>query len=642
MDLHDDHSPGGDVENDDVQNDEVIGQAFRRSLVVLAVIATVVGAALAMQFLRRPEPVRQESEVVLPTVRQAGLISPPQIPLRNVAPEDSGVNFVHHAGKAGEKLLPETMGSGVAVLDYNNDGNADLFFVNSRDWPWSKDFESAASESTVARSRLYRGDGHFHFEDVTEEASAGLEVYGMGVAAADFDNDGDTDLYVTAVGSNVLLRNEGGRFVDATEDAGVAGEESDWSTSSGFVDVDADGWLDLFVCNYVDWDRQADITQNFTLDGQTRAYGPPRAFGGSYSRLYRNLGNGTFEDISGRAGIQLDRPDTGGAMGKAMGVAPVDVDDDGDMDLVVANDTVQNFLFINDGTGTFSETAAAAGIAYDRSTGNARGAMGIDAAHFRGGDSLAIGIGNFANEASALYMSRPGRDQFIDAAMYTGFGPPSRSALTFGLFFWDADLDGRLDVLAANGHLEEEIAATQSSQTYAQAPHLFWNGGPDASSELMLVSMDCVGEGFCEPIVGRGAAYGDFDRDGDQDVVISRNDGPPSLFRNDQQTSHHHLRIDLQGTTSNRDGIGAEVRVTASSIGQSVQTVMPTKSYLSQCEKTLTFGLGESSSVDEVRLRWPSGRVETFSVGEVDTTVQLIEGEGLNVDDPAIAPEPQA
>jgi hypothetical protein len=308
-----------------------------------------------------------------------------------------------------------------------------------------------------------------------------------------------------------------------------------------------------------------------------------------------------------------------------MGLSPVDVNDDGWIDIIVANDTVRNFLFQNNQDGTFEEVGRLSGIAFDRSTGNARGAMGIDTARFRDDGTLAIGIGNFANEASALYMARPGRKQFIDAAMYTGFGPPTRQGLTFGLFFFDVDLDGRLDVLGANGHLEEEISKTQQTQRYEQPPQLFWNAGRDAKSELVLVPSENIGEGFCRPIVGRGAAYGDFDRDGDQDVVISASNGSAVIFRNDQATGHHWLRVELEGTKSNRDAIGATVELKLGRRAVSSR-VMPTRSYLSQCEKAVTFGLGPETTVRELTVKWPGGDEETFPVEGVDQTVRLVQG----------------
>ena len=445
----------------------------------------------------------------------------------------------------------------------------------------------------------------------------------MGVAVGDIDNDGDRDLFLTAVGENRLLRNENGKFLDVTADYGVAGATSAWSTSAGFFDYDNDGLLDLFVCNYVKWSKEEDLSQNFTLDGETRAYGPPNAFKGFFSYLYHNEGD-RFTDVSESAGVQILADNTDVPLGKAMGVAPVDVNRDGWMDIVVANDTVRNFYFENNQNGTFTEKGRPTGIAYDLASGKARGAMGIDAVVYRADGTIAIGIGNFANEASALYMASPKRSTFVDAAMFTGFGPPTRLGLTFGLFFFDADLDGRMDVLGANGHLEETIAKTQRTQRYEQPPQLFWNAGTEAQSEFVLLEQTCVGGSFCQPIVGRGSAYGDLDEDGDLDVVIAANDGPVKVFRNDQQVGNHWLRIRLLGTKSNRDAIGASVAV---AVGDRTQTrvVMPTRSYLSQSERELTFGLGESDQVGSVSVTWPSGATQTVPISNVDRAYNVTE-----------------
>ena len=607
-------------EDDDVQNDAVIASAFRASLIVIMLLGLpVIGFPIYLNIEKAKEKAT-EVEVTLPETRQSNDEAMPSLPMIDVR-ESSGVVFDHESGRDGEKLLPETMGSGVAVFDYNNDGHLDLLFVNSSRWSWASD----GPKSTP--SKLYAGDGKFHFEDVSVDAGFDFTLYGMGVAVGDYDNDGDTDVFLSAVGANRLLRNDGGTFVDVTDEAGVAGENDAWGTSCGFLDYDNDGLLDLFVCNYVSWSKEADLSQNFTLDGESRAYGPPKAFSGFYSYLYHNDGDGKFSDVSESAGIQIRNDDTGVPLGKAMGVAPVDFNGDGWIDIIVANDTVRNFLFQNNRDGTFAEVGRLSGIAFDRSTGNARGAMGIDTAQFRDDGTLAIGIGNFANEASALYMARPGKQQFIDAAMYTGFGPPTRQGLTFGLFFFDVDLDGRLDVLGANGHLEEEISKTQKTQRYAQPPQLFWNAGRDAKSELVLVPESNTGPAFYEPIVGRGAAFGDFDEDGDQDIVISVSDGSPSIFRNDQSTGNHWLRIELEGTECNRDAIGAVIELSS---GDRTLTrgLMPTRSYLSQCEAGVTFGLGTETTVDRLRVTWPGGGSEIFSVDGVDQVIQLRQGEG--------------
>lgn len=608
-------SPSDDA--DDIQDDLVIAKALRTSLIALMLLGIPIIGLLVYLNLRKATEESTEVAVTLPEVREQSAKAIPSLTLVDVT-DSSGVDFVHRSGRGGEKLLPETMGSGVAVLDYNGDGHLDLFFVNSCDWPWNE------SKDEPATCRLYEGDGKFGFTDVSESTGTNLTLYGMGVAVGDVDNDGDDDLFISAVGENRMLRNDDGRFVDVTELAGLAGDAKQWSTSAGFFDYDNDGRLDLFVCNYVTWDKESDLSQKFTLDGETRAYGPPKAFSGSYSYLYHNEGEGKFVDVSASAGIQVRNDDTNVPLGKAMGLAPVDFNADGWIDIVVANDTVRNFLFENQKDGTFTEVGRLSGIAFDRSTGNARGAMGIDTAWFRDDGTLAIGIGNFANEASALYMARPERQQFIDAAMYTGFGPPTRQGLTFGLFFLDVDLDGRLDILGANGHLEEDIAKTQATQRYAQPPQLFWNAGRQSKSELVLVDAECTGESFCDPIVGRGAAFGDFDEDGDPDIVLAANHSAPKLYRNDQSTDHHWVRFKLEGNASNRDAIGAIIRV---KIGDREMTrvVMPTRSYLSQCERAVTFGLGGATQVDEVTVTWPGGETKSYPTDGIDRTISIVQ-----------------
>jgi enediyne biosynthesis protein E4 len=425
------------------------------------------------------------------------------------------------------------------------------------------------------------------------------------VAVGDYDNDGWVDLFVTGVGKNHLFHNDHGKFRDVTEAAGVGGSPNQWSTSCAFADYDNDGRLDLFVCNYVKWSKEIDLAQDFQLLGVGRAYGPPISFEGAHCYLYHNNGDGTFTDVSAQAGIQVKNPATGVPVGKSLGVVPVDLDGDGLIDFVVANDTVQNFVFHNLGHGKFEEIGAASGIAYDPS-GNARGAMGIDAAYFRNDATLGIAIGNFANEMSSLYVSQGRSLQFADEAITTGLGPPSRQWLKFGTIFFDYDLDGRLDLLTANGHLEQDIAKVQANQRYEQPPQLFWNCGPGSKTEFVAVPPDQCGVDFARPLVGRGCAVADIDGDGDLDVVLTSVAGPPRLLRNDQKLGHHWLRFKLIGTRCNRDAIGARVEV---DLGDAVlrQTVMPTRGYLSQSELPVTFGLGNRTDVKKVTIHWPGG-----------------------------------
>lgn len=615
--MTDSSAPQGDRDDsDDIQDDAVIGTALRRSLIfIIFAMIPLIGLLMFLNMRKEDDKV-VEIEPQAPEVRIVDVEVLPQVPMVDVT-QESGVDFTHYAGKKGDKLLPETMGSGVAVLDYNQDGNQDLLFVNSADWPGTKD-------PTPSSCRLYRGDGNFNFVDVSAETGLDVSLYGMGVAVGDYDNDGDIDVFLTAVGANRLLRNDAGKFVDVTAEAGVTGSDTAWSTSAAFLDYDNDGKLDLFVCNYVKWSRQDDLSQSFSIDGKNRSYGPPDAFPGFHSFLYHNEGDGTFRDVSQSAGIEIRNEETDVVLGKAMGVTAVDVNRDGYLDLVVANDTVRNFLFENKRDGTFVEMGRLAGIAFDMDTSKARGAMGIDSAVFRSDGTLAIGIGNFANEASALYMASPQRSTFSDAAMFTGFGPPTRLGLTFGLFFFDVDLDGRMDILGANGHLEEEIEKTQRTLRYAQPPQLFWNAGREAHSELVLLDQNCTGKSFCDPIVGRGSAYGDFDNDGDLDVVISVSDGAAKLFRNDQSLGHHYLRFRLQGTRCNRDAIGAKVTVTIDGQSQS-RIVMPTRGYLSQSELELTFGLGDAIEIDSATVTWPGEDPQPITIEGVDQLVELTQ-----------------
>lgn len=617
----DDHEDFEDQDEQDIQDDAVIESALRKSLVVFIFAMLPVIALLIYLIVTKEEAETIETEVLNPTIRDVSETKLPTITMVD-ATEGCGVDFEFESGRYGDKLLPETMGGGVAVFDYNNDSHADILLVNAMRWPFAE--EKYDSSSAPATCKLFQGNGKGMFQDVTAQAGMDVTLYGMGVAIGDYDNDGDSDVFLSAVGTNRLMRNDGGTFVDATETSGLAGDAETWSTSCGFFDYDNDGLLDLFVCSYVQWNREIDLSLETSLDGQVRAYGRPTLFSGTLSCLYHNEGDGVFKDVSEIAGIQIMNHLTNVPMGKSMGVAPCDYNNDGWMDIIVANDTVRNFLFENNKDGTFTEKGQLLGIAYDLASGQARGAMGIDTTFFREDGSLAVGIGNFANEASALYVASPNRPTFVDAAMFTGFGPPTRQGLTFGLFFFDADLDGRPDVFGANGHLDEEIAKTQRTQRYAQRPQLFWNAGTESDSELVLLGEDCTGESFCQEIVGRGAAYGDFDSDGDADVVVAVSDGKARVFRNDQATGHHWLRLRLQGTKCNRDAIGAVVSVTAGGTKQT-KVVMPTKSYLSQSEKTLTFGLGSETEVSSVTVRWPGGETQQVQVEGIDRLVNVIQ-----------------
>jgi len=609
---------------DEIQDDAIIGQAFRASLLVLAG-AFSAGAVVYYAVTGDKAPPAEVATPLAPAeVRRVPPQTMPHVPFTDVTHE-AGIDFVHVNGATGEKMLPETMGGGAAWLDYDADGDQDLLLVNSSAWPGRQPDTSktGGKRPTLA---LYRNDGRGNFDNVTEAAGLAVSLYGMGAAVGDIDRDGFVDLFVTAVGPNRMFRNRGnGTFEEVTETAGVAGREDAWSTSSAMFDFDNDGDLDLFVCNYVRWSRDLDLDQGFQLTGVGRAYGPPVSFAGSYPYLYRNDGAGHFTDVSAAAGVEVDNRVTGQPLAKSLGVLPIDVDRDGWIDLIVANDTVQNFLFHNLGAngdngarGQFEEIGSIAGIAFD-AAGQARGAMGIDAAYYRNDESLGIAIGNFANEMTALYVAMPGASQFSDDAIATGLGPPTRRALSFGLMFLDVDLDSRLDVLTANGHLEEEITKVQASQHYRQPAQLFWNCGPGAKSEFVQMSAEQCGTPLFQPIVGRGAAYADIDGDGDLDVLLTQIAGRPLLLRNDQQLGHHFLRIRLIGTTSNWDAIGAWIVVR---LGDQTlrRQVMPTRSYLSQVELPVTIGLGERDRVDTVTILWPGGGAQSVDQVKMDAT----------------------
>ncbi|MGZ8939682.1 MAG: CRTAC1 family protein, partial [Limisphaerales bacterium] len=415
--------------------------------------------------------------------------------------------------------------------------------------------------------------------------------------------------------ANRLLRNEGnGRFIDVSAAMGITGTNT-WSTSATFIDYDRDGDLDLFVCNYVQWSKEIDLQVDYRLPSVGRAYGPPMSFAGSFPTLYRNDA-GKFTDVSEPAGVQIKNRATGLPMAKSLGVSPVDLDNDGWIDLVVANDTVQNFVFHNNQDGTFTEMGGRSGVAYD-TFGSTRGAMGIDTGRFHDDDKLAISIGNFANEMTAFYVASRDPLFFSDEALNVGIGDPTRSLLTFGVFFFDYDLNGYLDLLTANGHIEPEIEKVHANQSYAQPVQLFWNtgqSGPEnegtGESGFRRVSADSCGADLHQPIVGRGSAFADIDGDGDQDVLVTQLNGPAKLFRNDQKLGHSWVRVKLMGKKSNRDAIGALVKVR---VGNRVfsQQVMPTRGYLSQSELPVTIGLGKAQKIDDVQIFWPDGTRET-------------------------------
>jgi hypothetical protein len=491
-----------------------------------------------------------------------------------------GIDFVHNTGAFGNKWLPETMGSGCAWIDYDSDGDPDAFLLSGRDF----DGHPTGRRQTCA---LYRNDGG-RFTDVTRQAGVDLPTYAMGATYADWDADGDPDLYVTALGPNRLYRNDGGSFRDVARELGV--DDPGFGSSASWLDYDRDGDVDLFTLNYVNWTPETDIF--CSLDGTNKSYCTPEAYEGASPRLYRNDG-ASFADVSAAAGVH-------DPTAKSLGIVCVDYDGDGWEDVFVANDTQPNFLFKNRGDGTFLEQGVVGGVAFDEA-GRARGAMGVDAADYDGSGHPSFVIGNFSNEMLALYHNE-GAGFFIDAAPTSEVGRQSLLSLAFGTFFLDYDLDGHTDIFVANGHVENEIQKVQSRVSYAQAPHLFRNLGAGRFED---VGPACVE--LREPMVARGAAGADFDGDGDLDVLVTTSGGPAKLLRNDAPGGDRSIRIRLVGGAgSNPDGYGARVRVTAGV----TQTAWHTsgRSYCSQAEAVLTFGLGGAAQADEIEVRWPSGK----------------------------------
>jgi hypothetical protein len=508
----------------------------------------------------------------------------------NDATARSGIHFEHNSGAFGAKYLPETLGPGCAFLDYDGDGWLDILFVNSMDWPGHKRPRSTPQSSL----QLYRNNRNGTFTDVTRQAGLAVEMYGMGVAVGDYNNDGLPDLLVTAVGQNRLFQNTpGGRFIDVTEKAGLGGRNA-FSTSALWFDFDRDGLLDLFVCNYVKWAPEHDVF--CSVDGKRKFYCTPEAYHGATCWLFRNRGDGTFEDVTARSGVF----DT---TSKSLGVAMLDYDRDGWPDLLVANDTQPNKLYRNRRDGTFEDVAVRAGVAFSED-GKARAGMGIDAADIDRSGAESIAITNFDGEMIALY--RPGpKGVYKDVAADAGIGQASQNSLGFGCLFFDVDLDGNLDLFAANGHIDETARNIRANAAYAQAPHLFLSNGKGQFRDVAREA----GEAFAAPKVARGAAYGDFDNDGDVDLLVTTNHGQAYLYRNDLANGNRSVRLRLRGTKSNRDGIGAIARLTTADGTQS-RMVKSGSSYLSQSELTLTFGLGKRDRAQRLVIEWPSGRVD--------------------------------
>ena len=521
----------------------------------------------------------------------------------------SGIEFQHFTGATGNRYMPETMGAGCAFLDYDADGNLDILLANGT---------SLTAGNEAATPRLYRNVGDGQFIDVTEAAGLDVPMYGMGITAADYDNDTDIDIYFTNVGKNRLFRNNGDQtFTDATDTAEIG--DPNWSTSAAFFDADNDGWLDLFVCNYVEWTPETDIPciiQRTTDNKRYRTYCTPTVYAGQSCRFYRNRGDGTFNDLTTRAGLY-------NPIGKSLGVALLDYNQDGWIDLAVANDTEPNFLYRNNRDGTFTDEAVVMGVAFSE-TGKARGSMGIDAADVDNNGSIAIAIGNFSSEKTAFFYAKPDDTYFTDRTDNVQIGNVSFRLLTFGLLFFDCDLDGALDLFCVNGHIEPEVLRYQQHTPYAQQPSLFRNRGDGTFQDITKHA------GLTRAGVGRGCAYGDYDNDGDLDILVQNNGatqdyGKVWLLRNDTEPAANYIQVRTIGTRSNRDGIGAKIQVKSG--GRIQQQIIRTgSSYCSQSDMTLTFGLGNRETVENLEIQWPSGEIDRYVELKANQLIKAVEG----------------
>ncbi|MGE4620494.1 MAG: CRTAC1 family protein [Planctomycetota bacterium] len=599
------------------QNDEIIATAFRRSLQIFAII-TLIGVGI--YGLNRPDGNQKEieKENLEPVLSRQNTNQLPDLHFTDIT-RQAGIEFIHDSGARGEKLLPETMGSGAVFADLDGDGDPDLLLGSGRPWPWTQE---APQKSTV---RMWINDGLYSgsFTEVTDLWNLQLDVYCTGLAVGDVDADGDLDLFVAALGQDLLLLNQENpdgtsrAFQIQDSSSGVSGPENAWSTSSTFFDADGDNDLDLFICEYVRWSRQKDIDVDYRLTGVGRAYGPPTNFEGSNCRLLLNDGSGHFEDVSVAAGLHISSGKS--SVAKSLAVIPVDINKDGAIDILVANDTTQNFLFINQGMGVFDEQGVETGLAYD-ANGSATGAMGLDITDYRNDGSVGVAVANFSAEMTGLYRSQSrNADQpslFLDDSVNEGIGPPSRKSLSFGLLFLDVDLDGRQDLIQVNGHLEQEIALVQPGQKYRQSAQLFWNRGP-GNGCFEEIPSDKTGD-LGTPAVGRALASADIDGDGDLDLIMTQIDDRARLLRNDQKTKNHWIRIDPGAL---QPGLWIEIqqgdRIQRRLVGQ-------TRSYLSQCEKIITFGLGQDQTLPVIRFTPPGKKnPQAMTAPVIDSTIPL-------------------
>ncbi|MEX0821369.1 MAG: CRTAC1 family protein [Rhodothermales bacterium] len=527
-----------------------------------------------------------------------------QLPVFTDVTQEVGFgSFRHVNGAAGNKWYPEQMGSGGGFIDYDGDGWLDVILLGGGSW-------APDLSDRLQAIWLYRNNGDGTFTEITEEAGLGdVSAYTIGVTAGDYDNDGDLDLYVTTLRRNLLFENVGGAFRDVTDEAGVSGSDL-WSSSAIFFDANLDGLLDLYVANYVDWSPETDIF--CPPGGSEKLYCHPAIYTGVQSRFYVNDGDGTFTDRTVDAGFAP-------TLGMSLGVAELDFNDDGWPDLAVVNDGEGDLLFRNNGDGTFTDIGVMSGFAFSEH-GEARAGMGVDSGVVDSSGNVTLFVGNFSEEMVGVYRYLGG-ESFGDRSAVSRIGYSSMLSLTFGMFLFDADLDTDLDLLIANGHVHPDRTGENDRIAYRQEPQLFLNDGDGT-----FAVMDPGGGVFTRKLVARGAAYGDYDRDGDLDVLITENDGPAHLWRNDAEAGSY-LRVHVEGRESNRGGYGTEVHAVLGALTLE-RRVRAGSSYLSHSESAVTFGLGDAESVDSLIVFWPSGLVERFGEIEANQDVLLIEGTG--------------
>lgn len=542
-------------------------------------------------------------------------IVPPAAEFHEVASE-VGLDWQHVSGANGEKYFPESMGSGIAWLDWDNDLDPDLIVSNAKDL-------SGTQAGKIGYVAAFENDGNGRFTNVTEKLGLKISIFGTGIAVGDYDGDGYSDVYFAALGKNRLYRNIGGeRFEDVTDSLGVAGEQNDYSQCAGFFDADGDGDLDLIVGGYSEWNLEVHEGVRRIVPGFGRMYNEPDALPGQFGRIFRNDGPEGFTDLSKKWGVHVVEPKTGRPIGKNLGFGFAYLNEDRTLDVVVANDSVRNLLLLSRSGGGFDEEADEWGLGYDR-RGNASGAMGIDIDKDPQSSELRIAIGNFLEEMTSLYLNLDGKDHFVDETVAEGVGPRTNNRVTFGMVFADYDLDGFRDIFEVNGGIDESPALRDVGITYRQPGDIFWYCGTRCRTTYVYLGRDLSGD-FANRIVGRGLAVADFDGDGDLDLAATGIDEPLYLYRNDSTSGHHWLRVKLRGYAPNPEAIGAELILTAGQHRQ-YRLVQPSHSYLSSSELVQTFGLGEWSDTVELQVTWPDGKQSVHTVTDLDRVVVLDE-----------------